>query len=65
MGDRLATIDMGRKLTGFAPFGWGEMGPNLTRCHHHHYHHHIGLLYSWQNATDYNDVQYTQIKQEL
>jgi len=30
MGDRLATIDMGRKL-GAVPFG-GMLGPNLTQC---------------------------------
>jgi len=28
MGDRLATIDMGRKLGG-VPL-WGELGPHLT-----------------------------------
>jgi len=36
MGDRLATIDMGRKEGGCcAPFGGegvGELGPNLTQC---------------------------------
>jgi len=31
MGDRLATIHMGRKLGGCAPFGVGELGPNLTQ----------------------------------
>jgi len=33
MGDRLATIDMGRKLGGglWPPF-WGELGPHLTQC---------------------------------
>jgi len=30
MGDRLATIDMGRKFG--APFGWEELGPHLTQC---------------------------------
>jgi len=30
MGDRLAKIDMGRKL-GVCPF-WGELGPNRTQC---------------------------------
>jgi len=29
MGDRLATIDMGRKLGGCAPFFWGG-GPHVT-----------------------------------
>ena len=36
MGDRLATIDIGRKLAGrCAPhffFGGGELGPHLTQC---------------------------------
>jgi len=35
MGDRLATIDMGRKLGGAAlpPFlGKEELGPHLTQC---------------------------------
>jgi len=34
MGDRLATIDMGRKLGGLLAFsGRGaELGPNLTQC---------------------------------
>jgi len=31
MGDRLATIDMGRKVEGCAPFR-GELGPYLTQC---------------------------------
>ena len=33
MGDRLATIDMGRKL-GAVPlfFGGGELGPHLAQC---------------------------------
>jgi len=30
---RLATIDMGRKLRGSAPFWGGELGPHLTQCH--------------------------------
>ena len=30
MGDRFATIDMGRNL-GVVPF-WGELGPHLTQC---------------------------------
>jgi len=31
MGDRLATIDMGRKM--LCPFPWGScMGPRLTKC---------------------------------
>ena len=30
MGDRLATIDMGRKLRGCAPLG--QLGPLLTQC---------------------------------
>ena len=30
MGDRLATIDMGRKLGSCAPLG--ELGPHLTQC---------------------------------
>ena len=31
MGDRLVTIDMGRKLGGCAPFlGEGELGPHVT-----------------------------------
>ena len=34
MGDRLATIDMGRKLGDSGPLFWGEgeLGPNLTQC---------------------------------
>jgi len=34
MGNRFATIDMGRKLRGRAPFGGGELGngPHLTQC---------------------------------
>jgi len=33
MGDRLATIDMCRKLVGLCPlFGEGELGPYLTQC---------------------------------
>ena len=31
MGDRLATIDMGRKLGGSAPFLVGELGSHLTQ----------------------------------
>jgi len=31
MGDHLATIDMGRKMGGWAPLG-GELGPHLTQC---------------------------------
>ena len=32
-GDRLATIDMGRKLgEGCAPLGEGHLGPHLTQC---------------------------------
>jgi len=31
-GNRLATIDMGRKGRGCcAPFGWGDLGPHLTQ----------------------------------
>ena len=33
MGDRVATVDMGRKLGAMPPFwGSGEMGPHLTQC---------------------------------
>jgi len=33
MGDRMATVDMGRKLGGHATFwGSGELGPHLTQC---------------------------------
>jgi len=34
MGDRLATIDMGRKSGEglLCPFPWGELGPHLTQC---------------------------------
>jgi len=32
MGDRLATIDMGRKLGTVPLFGGGELGPHLTQC---------------------------------
>jgi len=34
MGDRLAIIDVGRKLVGavLCPFPWGELGPHLTQC---------------------------------
>jgi len=31
MGDRLATIDMGRKLGTVPPF-WGELGPHQAQC---------------------------------
>jgi len=31
IGDRLATIDMGRKL-GAVPFFGGQLGPHLTQC---------------------------------
>jgi len=31
MGDRLATIDMNRKVGGLCPF-YGELGPHLTQC---------------------------------
>jgi len=30
MGDRLATIDMGRKLGAVPVFLWGELGPHLA-----------------------------------
>jgi len=30
MGDRLATIDMGRKVGATVP--WGGLGPQLTQC---------------------------------
>ena len=32
MGDRLATIDIGRKFGGCAPFLVGELGHHLTQC---------------------------------
>jgi len=32
MGDRLATIDTGRKLGAGALFSWGELDPHLTQC---------------------------------
>ena len=33
MGDRLATINIGRKWRGLIrPFLWGELGPHLTQC---------------------------------
>jgi len=32
MGDRLATIDMGRKVGGAVPLSVGEPGPYLTQC---------------------------------
>ena len=33
MGDRLVTIDMGRKLRGLHPaFVGGAIGPHLTQC---------------------------------
>jgi len=31
MGDRFATIDMGRKVGDVVPF-WEELGPHLTQC---------------------------------
>jgi len=30
MGDRLATIDVGRKVGGAEPLSLGELGPHLT-----------------------------------
>jgi len=34
MGDRLATIDMGRKVgEATVPLSVGELGPYLTQCH--------------------------------
>jgi len=35
MGNRFATIDMGRKEEGDVPLSWergGELGPHLTQC---------------------------------
>jgi len=32
MGDRLATIAMGRKLGALLPFGEGELGSHVTQC---------------------------------
>jgi len=32
MGNRMATIDIGRKLGGCVPFGRGELGSNVTQC---------------------------------
>jgi len=33
MGDRLATIDIGRKVGGLlCIFPWGKLGPHLTQC---------------------------------
>ena len=32
MGDRLATIDMGRKLGSSVPIWGGELGLHLTQC---------------------------------
>jgi len=33
MGDRLATIDMGRKVgAAVPPFYWGELDPHVTQC---------------------------------
>jgi len=32
MGDRLATIDMGRKEGAAVPLSGGELGPHLTQC---------------------------------
>jgi len=33
MGDRLATIDMGRKVGAAVPLSVGELGPHLIQCH--------------------------------
>jgi len=33
MGDRLAAIDMGRKVGGAVPPSVGDIGPHLTQCH--------------------------------
>ena len=32
MGDRLATIDMGRKVGAAVPLSVGELGPHVTQC---------------------------------
>jgi len=32
MGDRSATIDMGRKVGADVPLSVGELGPHLTQC---------------------------------
>jgi len=32
MGDRLATIDMGRKVGGYCALSVGQLGPHLTEC---------------------------------
>jgi len=32
MGDRLATIDIGRKVGAAVPLSLGELGPVLTQC---------------------------------
>jgi len=32
MGDRLATIDMGRKVGADVPLSIEDLGPNLTQC---------------------------------
>jgi len=32
MGDRLATLDMGRKVGAAVPLSVGELGPHLTQC---------------------------------
>ena len=32
MGDRLATIDMGRKLKGAVPLLGGDLAPHVTQC---------------------------------
>jgi len=32
MGDRLATIDMGRKVGVAVPLSVGDLGPHLTQC---------------------------------
>jgi len=33
IGDRLATIDVGRKVGTTVPLSVGELGPHLTQCH--------------------------------
>jgi len=56
MGDRLATIDKGRKVGRgyYAPFRGGELGPHLTQC---------GILIhptvwpQYTNVTDMTDIQ--------
>ena len=32
MGDRFATIDMGRKVEATVPLSVGELGPHITQC---------------------------------